>query len=80
MREIRFPGHLVNSILMCFCPTGGVALLPRGFAVPVSLTVPLGVGTMLPTYAASLRVLHDTNVCTHAISTLDDRSRQVCLP
>lgn len=22
MREIRFPGHLVNSILMCFCPTG----------------------------------------------------------
>lgn len=33
-------------------------MLPRGFAVPVSLTVPLGVGTMLPTYAASLSVCY----------------------
>lgn len=69
-----------------FLPYGGGGedcTLPRGFsiAVPVSLTVPLGAGTMLPT--TSLRYVcytRDTTVCTHAISTLDDRSRQVFLP
>lgn len=37
MREIRFPGHLVNSILMCFCPTGegeGVARFLGASASP----------------------------------------------
>lgn len=65
MREIRFPGHLVNSILMCFCPTGEGrrrgedCTLPRGFsiAVPRISDSPAG-GRNDAAYVSLLRVLH----------------------